>query len=449
MKDPATRKGLESKDKPAPKRDWKFENDVIQPGMAIPMDTPLSAANGVEVRNVTKRFRISQETMGRMSSFLFHRFISGVQRTDFYAVKDVSFDIKRGEMLGVLGVNGSGKSTLLKMITGITAPTTGEIRRLPRIAPLLDLSAGFHPSLSGYENIFLNGSIIGLHREEIRELLPAIIDFSGLEHKFLEAPVRTYSAGMMARLGFALAVAVDPDIVLIDEVLAVGDLEFQAKSAQKLLDFRDQGKAMVLVSHTSAAISELSTEAIWLHQGVMKLAGDAKEVVSAYNAHLTEQVRRTGRRENMAELETQISLRPHVVHFEKARLLDESGKEAATYQTNGALTLSLLIRAEEATKPVDLLVVFQFQTGIVVEEFFASDRGFTPVEMGAELCEVTMTFEPLMLLGGEYTIEVTAFEAGDPEAVLGISSELAFNVESQCANFDVYPAYVPVHFGLG
>ncbi len=449
MKDPATRKGLETKEKLKVKREYKFDNDVLPAGLAIPMDTPLSAANGVEVRNVTKRFRISQESMGRMSSFLFHRLISNVQRNDFYAVKNVSFDIKRGEMLGVLGVNGSGKSTLLKMITGITAPTTGEIRRLPRIAPLLDLSAGFHPALSGYENIFLNGSIIGLHREEVRELLPEIIDFSGLEHKFLEAPVRTYSAGMMARLGFALAVAVDPDIVLIDEVLAVGDLEFQAKSAQKLLDFRDQGKAMVLVSHTSAAISELSTEAIWLHQGVMEMAGDAQEVVSAYNAHLTEKVRRMGRRENMVELETKISVRPHVVHFDHAQLLNDKNKQATTYETNGSLTLTMLIRAEETTKPVDLLVVFQFQTGIVVEEFFASDRGFTPVELGTEACEVTMVFEPLLLLGGEYAIEVSAFEAGDPESVLGISTELLFNVQSQYSNFDVYPAFLPVHFGLG
>ena len=200
VKDPKSRKGLENRIKAKAERKFDFDSDVIQPGVIVPMDRPLDPMNGVEVRNVTKRFRVSTETMGRMSSFLFHRFLSGVRRRDFYALKDISFDIKRGEILGILGVNGSGKSTMLKLITGISSVTSGEIRRLPRIAPLLDLSAGFHSALSGYENIFLNGSIIGLHREEIRELLPGIIDFSGLDHKFLEAPVRTYSAGMMARL---------------------------------------------------------------------------------------------------------------------------------------------------------------------------------------------------------------------------------------------------------
>ncbi len=448
VKDPATRKHLQDRPREDRKREFKYPESVFEPGMAVPMDAPLSPANGVEVRNVTKRFRISTESMGRMSSLFFHRLISSARRQDFYALQDVSFDIKRGEMLGILGVNGSGKSTLLKIITGITAPTSGDIRRLPRIAPLLDLSAGFHPALSGYENIFLNGSIIGISRDEVRSLLPQIIEFSGLDHKFLEAPVRTYSAGMMARLGFALAVSVDPDIVLIDEVLAVGDLEFQVKSAQKLLEFRDQGKAMVLVSHTSAAIGELSTEALWLHQGIVKMNGHAPDVVAAYNAHLTEQVRRMGRREGLADIETQMALRPHIVHFDQAKLLDSAGKEAERFETNGSLTLNVHVRAEEPTKPIDLLVVFQFQTGTVVEEFFASDRGFQPVALDKEVCEVTLRFDPLLLLGGEYTIEVTAFEAGDPEAVLGISKSIEFMVDSQCANFDVYPAYFPVHFEI-
>jgi ABC-type polysaccharide/polyol phosphate transport system ATPase subunit len=424
---------------------------------AIQMDHPKSAANGVEVRNVTKRFRVSTETMGRMSSFLFHRLISGARRENFYAVKDVSFDIKRGEMLGILGVNGSGKSTLLKMITGITAPTSGDIRRLPRIAPLLDLSAGFHPALSGYENIFLNGSIIGLQREEIRELLPHIISFSGLDHKFLEAPVRTYSAGMMARLGFALAVSVDPDVILIDEVLAVGDLEFQAKSAQKLLEFRDQGKAMALVSHTSAAIGELSTEAIWLHQGEMKMEGYAPDVVAEYNAHLTEQVRRAGRdMEHQASAANPNHANSAAVRFRDCTLKNEHGKETAEFETKGHLELSFEIRAgnsgsraeSAAGAPIDLQIVLQYQTGIVVEEFYASERGFTPVALQNESCRVTITFDPLLLLHGEYIIEITAVQADSPEVILGHSPEIPFEVGPTYTSFGVYPAFIPVEFRM-
>lgn len=432
------------------KRQRLFDENAqtLPTGAAIAMDIPQNPANGVEVRNLSKRFRVSTEGMGRMSSFLFHRLISVTQRENFYAVRDLSFDIKRGEMLGILGVNGSGKSTLLKMITGITTPTSGEIRRLPRIAPLLDLSAGFHPALSGYENIFLNGSIIGLQREEIRELLPKIIDFSGLDHKFLEAPVRTYSAGMMARLGFALAVSVDPDVILIDEVLAVGDLEFQARSAHKLLEFRDQGKAMVLVSHTSAVIGELSTEAIWIHKGQMQMEGYAPDVVAAYNEHLTEQVRRTGRQEQDDERREQEKTQPYHVTFSRCAMRDVAGREAKLFETGARLDIEFEIAADKPTAPIDLQLAVQYQTGIVVEEFFASDRGFTPVQLDGSGCRVKMTFDPLLLLPGEYVIEITAFEAGDSEAVVGISPELVFNVESERTSFGVYPAFVPVDFDV-
>jgi hypothetical protein len=155
-----------------------------------------------------------------------------------------------------------------------------------------------------------------------------------------------------------------------------------------------------------------------------------------------------GRREGLAELETKIAVRPHIAHFENINLRNHAGRESNTFKTNGSMILSFQVRAEQPTKPLDLLVVFQFQTGTVVEEFFASDRGFSPVALDKERCQVTLTFEPLMLLGGDYTIEVTAFEAGDPEAVLGISPSIEFHVQSQCANFDVYPAYVPVEFEL-
>lgn len=412
---------------------------------SIPL--PLDERNGVEVRHLSKCFSISTAPMGRMSALFLNRLISGVRKQDFWALKDVSLTIKKGEMLGILGVNGSGKSTLLRLITGISQPTSGEIRRLPRIAPLLDLSAGLHPALSGYENLFLNAAIIGIPRDELRALLPDIIAFSGLDHKFLEAPVRTYSAGMMARLGFSLAVSVDPDIILVDEVLAVGDMEFQAKSAQRLLEFRDQGKAMALVSHTSAAIGELSTEAVWLHDGVIKASGKAGEVVSVYNSHLTEKVRRQGRKEGLEETQSVIRKQPRAVHFDGPRLLDSAGKPAEVFETRGHLSVSFILQATEPTPPVDVTFVIQYQTGIIVEEFYTSERGFTPVVLGEkDRCRVTVTLDPLMLLPGEYVIELTAFDAADPDSVLGISEAADFTVESECSSFNFYPAYLEVEF---
>lgn len=413
---------------------------------------PLSSANGVEIRNVSKCFQLNTEPIGRVTSLFFHRLISGVRRREFWALKDVSLDVRKGEMLGILGVNGSGKSTLLRLMTGISTPTSGEIRRLPRIAPLLDLSAGLHPALTGYENLFLNGSIIGIGRDQLRAMLPQIIAFSGLDHKFLEAPVRTYSAGMMARLGFALAVSVDPDIILIDEVLAVGDLEFQQRSAHKLLQFRDQGKAMVLVSHTSSVVNELCTQAIWLHEGVVKASGPAKEVAAIYNNFLVEQVRQRGREQGRANVESVIALQPHQVHFSSPQLRNPVGP-AATFSTGDTLELTVTLTSEnsaatpaEAPPAVDILVSLQFQTGAVVDEFVASDRGYTPAVLSATGACIRLKISPLALLGGDYTLQLHAFQAGEPTALLGVSPEINFTVAPGEPNFDVYPAYLTATF---
>jgi len=410
----------------------------------------LSPGNGVEVAGVSKRFLLSTEPVGRVSSWFFHTLIARSNRRELWALRDVSFNIRRGELLGILGVNGSGKSTLLRLICGISEPTEGVIRRLPKIAPLLDLTAGFHPSLTGYENIFLNGSLIGLHREEIRRLLPEIVSFSGLDHKFLEAPVRTYSMGMMARLGFALAVAVDPDIILVDEVLAVGDLEFQAKSAHKLLEFRDQGKAMALVSHASAAIGELSSEAIWLHEGKLRSEGAAPAVVGEYNAYLTERMRREiidgigGVSRSGGEIvdspgQLEVSI----------RLQDGFGKPAEVFETNAALVVEIELRrnttALDLEKPIDLRVDVMFQTGVIVDEFMASERGFEPF-IGSDLQNplvLTIRFDPLLLLRGDYRLTVAAISG---EQIVGLSERIPFQVESDYVNFGVYPAFVPAEF---
>jgi len=410
----------------------------------------LSPGNGVEVAGVSKRFLLNTEPVGRVSSWFFHSLIARSNRRELWALRDVSFNIRRGELLGILGVNGSGKSTLLRLICGISESTEGVIRRLPKIAPLLDLTAGFHPSLTGYENIFLNGSLIGLHREEIRRLLPEIVSFSGLDHKFLEAPVRTYSTGMMARLGFALAVAVDPDIILIDEVLAVGDLEFQAKSAHKLLEFRDQGKAMALVSHASAAIGELSSEAIWLHEGRLRSEGAAPGVVAEYNAYLTERMRRgivdgiagvnRSARENVdSSGQLKISI----------RLQNGSGKPAEVFETNAALVAEVEIRlvfnTPNLADPIDLRVDAMFQTGVIVDEFMTSERGLEPFAI-SELRKplvLTIRFDPLLLLRGDYWLTVAAISG---EQIVGLSERIPFQVESDYVNFGVYPAFVAAEF---
>ena len=200
-----------------------------------------------------------------------------------WAVSDLSVQIARGESLGLVGRNGAGKTTTLRLLAGITRPTRGDVRTRGRIASLLNVGAGFHPELSGRENVLLNGVILGLTHSEVRSRYDAIVDFSGLDPAFMDTPVKHYSSGMYARLAFSVAVHVDPDVLLVDEVLSVGDAAFQDRSLRRMLDFRDQGRAaIVFVSHNLAAIELMCQRALWLEHGMVSAAGPTSDVLTAY-----------------------------------------------------------------------------------------------------------------------------------------------------------------------
>jgi homopolymeric O-antigen transport system ATP-binding protein len=204
-------------------------------------------------------------------------------REEFWALKDVSFELRDGERLGLIGRNGAGKSTLLKILSRITEPTTGRVHLRGRVASLLEVGTGFHPELTGRENVFLNGTILGMRRAEIRRKLDEIVAFAEVE-KFLDTPVKRYSSGMYVRLAFAVAAHLDQEILLVDEVLAVGDAVFQQKCLTKMSEVADQGRTIVLVSHNLVAIEQLCTTAMWLENGQTVEMGRADEVVSHYNS---------------------------------------------------------------------------------------------------------------------------------------------------------------------
>jgi ABC-type polysaccharide/polyol phosphate transport system ATPase subunit len=204
-------------------------------------------------------------------------------RKDLWAVRDLSLSLRRGESLGLVGRNGAGKTTTLRLLAGISRPSRGRVRTHGRVASLLNVGAGFHPELSGRENVFLNGVILGLSRQEVRARYDAIVEFAGLEDAFMETPVKRFSSGMYARLAFAVAVHVDPDVLLVDEVLSVGDAAFQDRSLRRMLDFRDRGRAaVVFVSHNLAAIELMCQRAIWLDRGSVCASGPTSEVLRAY-----------------------------------------------------------------------------------------------------------------------------------------------------------------------
>lgn len=205
------------------------------------------------------------------------------KRSDLWAVRELSLELARGESVGLVGRNGAGKTTALRLLAGITRPTRGRVRTRGRVASLLNVGAGFHPELTGRDNVLLNGVILGLTRAEVRARYDAIVDFSGLDSAFMDTPVKHFSSGMYARLAFAVAVHVDPDVLLVDEVLSVGDAAFQDRSLRRMLEFRDQGQAaIVFVSHNLAAIELMCQRAMWLDHGRVAAAGATSDVLTSY-----------------------------------------------------------------------------------------------------------------------------------------------------------------------
>jgi ABC-2 type transport system ATP-binding protein len=203
---------------------------------------------------------------------------------EFWALKDVSFSVPRGTTFGIVGSNGSGKSTMLKCLAGILSPNRGSVEVRGRLSALLELGAGFHPELSGRENVYLNGAILGMTRRDIAARYDDIVEFAGLE-KFIETPVKNYSSGMTVRLGFAIAAHVDPEILLIDEVLAVGDQSFQRKSSEKIEEFRQDGRTIIVVSHGTGQLQQMCNQIAWLEKGELRMVGAANDVISEYTGN--------------------------------------------------------------------------------------------------------------------------------------------------------------------
>jgi lipopolysaccharide transport system ATP-binding protein len=241
----------------------------------------------IDVCNVTKKFRIKSinphyhTLKSAVISFLRYRKLSSAQHKEFVALDNVSFTVRKGQTTGIIGANGSGKSTLLKLMAGILIPASGTIRTFGTVSPLIELGAGFHPEFTGRENIFLNAAILGFSKKKIKRELENIIEFSGLS-EFIDQPVKTYSSGMYMRLGFSVAVNVDPDILLIDEILAVGDEAFARKCSSKIEEFKNSGKTIVIVSHSMDTIRKWCSEAVYMDKGKMAFWGDSEQAIQMY-----------------------------------------------------------------------------------------------------------------------------------------------------------------------
>jgi len=235
----------------------------------------------IHVENLSKVYNLYERPLDRLKEALhpggrsYHR--------EFYALRDVSFDILRGETVGIIGRNGSGKSTLLKILAGVLTPTAGKTAVRGRVSSLLELGAGFNPELSGLENVYLQGTLMGYSRPEMEARVPAILEFADVGD-FIHQPVKHYSSGMFVRVAFACAIHVDPDLLIVDEALAVGDVRFQLKCNRKFAEFREMGKTILLVSHSGSDVVRLCNRAIWLDNGKIRRLGTAKRIVEEYSA---------------------------------------------------------------------------------------------------------------------------------------------------------------------
>lgn len=235
----------------------------------------------IEVQGVSKIYKLYYRPLDRLKEI----FLRKPYHQSFQALENISFALPQGGILGVIGDNGAGKSTLLKLLTGTLVPTFGHITRRGRIAALLELGTGFHPELSGRQNIYLNASLLGLTEEEIKQREADIIAFSELE-EFIDRPIKTYSSGMYVRLAFSIATSVDPDILIIDEALSVGDAHFQKKCIERMMQFKEHGKTILFCSHSLYLVRELCNQTIWLEHGKVRQYGETADVISAYLAFL-------------------------------------------------------------------------------------------------------------------------------------------------------------------
>ena len=245
------------------------------------MDSVVSMENAIEVQNVSMHFNMSKEKINSLKEYFIKLVKKQLMYEDFIALDNVSLTVPRGDVVGIVGLNGSGKSTLLKVISGILKPSAGTVRVNGSIAPLIELGAGFDMELTARENIFLNGSVLGYSKKEMEGFFDEIVDFSEMQD-FLDVPLKNYSSGMVARIGFAIATITKPDILIVDEILAVGDFQFQEKCERRIQSMMAGGTTVVIVSHAIEQIERLCKHVLWLSKGHSVMYGDVQAVCDAY-----------------------------------------------------------------------------------------------------------------------------------------------------------------------
>jgi ABC-type polysaccharide/polyol phosphate transport system ATPase subunit len=404
------------------------------------VSAPAVVAEGVT--KVYRRFLHQHQFRTLKSALLTGSLITDLRPDEtFTALDGVSFEVPRGSTFGVIGENGSGKSTLLKLLAGITKPTRGALRVDGRISALIELGAGFHPEISGRENVAINGIMLGLTRREVDERFDAIVDFAELR-EFIDAPVKTYSSGMYMRLGFSVAIHVDPDVLLIDEVLAVGDEAFTRKCLDKIGEFRRRGKTILLVTHSLGLVEKMCDEALWLRHGRQAGLGDPKRVVDAYLTYVAGGEEALLAREQAPAPEAKPEgyregrWGSRDVEITRVRVVDDRGAERHVFASGESVTLRLDVEARAEVED------FVFGVGIFTADGVSVYGTNTHIEdyaprRAAGRGEVSLELHDLRLVEGTYLLDVAVHRRdGTPyDYHRGLHS---FRVKSRVKDVGVY-----------
>lgn len=387
--------------------------------------------NSIEFEQVSKQFTLHREKRNSFQERVVNLLRPRGETEKFWALRDVSFTLPAGETLGLVGHNGSGKSTTLKLISRILEPTSGSVRVRGRISALLELGSGFHPDLTGRDNIYLNGSLLGFGRADMHRRVEDIIDFAELG-PFIDTPVKHFSSGMYMRLGFAIATAVDPDIIITDEVLAVGDEAFQRKCMDRMYKFRQEGRTILFVSHSLDSVRNLCTSAIWLDHGELKAAGDPVSTIDAYlrqtNAQEFERLQRerqAAERERQAaggeasveaaqpvpeaQPETLNRWGSREIEITRVALLDAQGREPSAFQTGESLTVRVYYEAHQPIDdPVFGLAIYH-ANGLHIN---GPNTRFGGLSLGSVRGRgyVDYTIDELPLLSGSYVLTTAIYD---------------------------------------
>ena len=402
----------------------------------------MSDENAISVRNIGKSYTLvhNQTKHTTLAEAALDRLRHPFRRQEketFWALKDTSFDIAQGDVVGIIGRNGAGKSTLLKVLSRITQPTTGEINLWGRVGSLLEVGTGFHPELTGRENIYLNGHILGMRKKEIDRQFDAIVDFAGVE-QFLDTPVKRFSSGMYVRLAFAVAAHLDSEILIVDEVLAVGDTEFQKKCLGKMKDVAKSGRTVLLVSHNMAAVGNLCTSALVFRNGQLMFQGDTNQAIAFY-AEQNASIART--------LRDPSEFRPKWARnlVRSATVRNSAGQEQSTFPMGSDIRIDMTFEADAIgplSEPV-MGVVLSHSTMGYVAGVNTRMTAFEPARGSYERGTLSCTLKRPPFLPGTYSVDLWLGDGhADVDCLLGF---VTFDLETA----DVYGTGRPPQLKLG